>query len=76
MARRKADVGIGYRAAEEAYRIAHTAQYAAVLIGCSHKLVYAWSEGNAPTAIYLQRLCDMGADVLYILTGKRTYIGG
>lgn len=71
MARRKADVRIGYRAAEEAFRIAHSAQYAAVLVGGERKIVYTWSEGNAPSAIYLQRLHELGADVIYILTGRR-----
>lgn len=72
MSKRKSDVRIGYRAAEEAYRISkYSAAYAAVLIGCSHKLVYSWAEGNAPTAIYLQRLLELGADVGYILTGRR-----
>lgn len=73
MAKHKSDVRIGYRAAEEAYRISkYSASYAAVLIGCSRKLVYSWAEGTAPTAIFLQRLVELGADISYILTGRRS----
>lgn len=75
MPKHKADIHIGYRAAEEAYRISnHSATYAATLIGCSHKLVYAWAEGCAPTAIFLQRLMKLGADVPYILSGRRSFV--
>ena len=73
MAKHKSDVRIGYRAAEEAYRISkYSASYAAVLIGCNRKLVYSWAEGTAPTAIFLQRLLELGADISYILTGRRS----
>ena len=73
MSKRKADVRIGYRAVEEVYRISnYSTHYATVLLGCSKKLVYAWAEGTGPSAIYLQRMYEMGADVVYILTGRRT----
>lgn len=72
MAKRKADVRIGYRAAEEALRLSgYSASHAALLIGCSHKLIYTWAEGNAPNAIFMQRLLELGADVTYILSGRR-----
>ena len=72
MARRKADVRIGYRAAEEALRLSgYSVTHAAILLGGERKLVYTWAEGNAPTAIFLQRLLEMGADVTYILSGRR-----
>lgn len=49
MSKRNADVRIGYRTAEEALRLSgYSASHAALLIGCSHKLVYSWAEGNAP----------------------------
>lgn len=72
MPRRKADVRIGYRAAEEALRLSgYSASHAALLIGCSRKLVYSWAEGNAPTAIFMQQILELGADVTYILSGRR-----
>ena len=72
MAKHKSDVRIGYRAAEEAMRLSgYSATTAALLIGCSHKLVYSWADGNAPTAIFMQRLLELGADVTYILSGRR-----
>ena len=72
MARIKADARIGYRAAEEAYRLSnYSTCYAALLIGCDRKAVNSWVYGIAPSAIYLQRLAEMGADVGYILIDRR-----
>lgn len=68
---RKQLVLTGYWVAEESFRIAHSAQHAADIIGGDRKLVNSWSEGNAPSVIYLQRLHEPGADVLYILTVRR-----
>lgn len=71
MPKRKADVRIGYRAAEEALRLSDcSVAHAVVLLGGERKLVYAWADGCAPTAIFMQRLYEMGADVGYILTGR------
>lgn len=73
MSKRKADVRIGYRAAEEALRLSgYSALNASLQIGCSRKLVYAWADGCAPTAIFVQRLHELGADIPYILSGRRT----
>ena len=72
MSKRKADVRIGYRAAEEALKLSgYSVAHAAVLLGGERKLVYSWAEGNAPTAIFMQRLLELGADVTYILSGRR-----
>jgi len=73
MPKRKADVRIGYRAAEEALRLSgFSVSHAATLLGGDRKLVYTWADGCAPTAIFMQRLLEMGADVTYILSGRRT----
>lgn len=72
MPKRKADIRIGYRAAEEAMRLSgYSAATAALRLGAERKIVYNWATGDAPTAIFLQRLHEMGADVVYILTGRR-----
>jgi hypothetical protein len=36
-----------------------------------HNIVYEWEKGTAPSALHLKRLAELGADVHYILTGKR-----
>lgn len=73
MARVKSDVRIGYRAAQEALRLADcSATHAARLIGCDKKSIYAWENGEAPSAVYLQRLCELGVDINYILTGRKS----
>ena len=41
------------------------------MIGCDKKAIGGWENGAAPDAIHLQRLHEIGADVIYILTGDR-----
>ena len=74
VAKRKSDIKIGSRAYEEFCRIFEPEKHgrmkkAIKLMGCDHKTPYAWRDGTAPDAIYLQRLCELGADVTWILTG-------
>ena len=70
MPKRKADINIGYRAASEIRRLFDNMTRAAVVIGCDKSLLYTWEQGKAPSAMYLARLHEIGADVLWILTGK------
>lgn len=73
MAKRKSNIEIGQRALYEALRIWNNAEKAKREIGTkSNRLLYDWSQGVAPSAMYLQRLHYCGADVIYILTGVRT----
>ena len=78
MPRRKARIEIGNRAFEEVDKIFNVSKYggmimAAKTIGCNKKSIYGWENGKAPDAIYLQRLHEIGADVIYVLTGVRNY---
>lgn len=66
-------IEIGQRAFEEIFRMFETLEAAKKMLGISSKqLVYDWMNGVAPSAKYLQRLHYVGADVIYILTGKRS----
>ena len=66
-------IEIGQRAFEEIFRMFETLEEAKNMLGISSKqLVYDWMNGAAPSAKYLQRLHYVGADVIYILTGKRS----
>lgn len=68
----KPQIEIGHRAFEEVSRLFESVKEARQMIGTnSHKLIYDWMEGVAPSAKYLQRLHYLGADVIYILTGVR-----
>lgn len=68
----KPQVEIGKRAFEEVIRIYPKMKDAKNSLGISSNLLlYDWLRGVAPSAKYLQRLCYVGADVIYILTGKR-----
>ena len=72
MAKRKPQIEIGKRAFEEVYRVFGAKSKAEKAIGISsRRLIYDWSQGVAPSAMYLQRLHYCGADVIYILTGMR-----
>ena len=67
----KADIGIGYRAAAEVRRLFPKKQHAIIAIGCGKNTLNEWSYGVAPSAVYLARLHELGADVIWILTGRR-----
>lgn len=68
----RAQTEIGRRAFEEVQRIFGKNVDARAMLGMKSKqLLYDWMEGVAPSAKYMQRLHYAGADVIYILTGKR-----
>lgn len=76
MPRRKARLEIGHRAFEEVDKIFNVRKYGGTItatktIGCHKNAIYEWERGKAPDAIFLQRLYEIGADVIYILTGDR-----
>lgn len=63
---------IGKRAAQEILTIWGTHAEATRELGCSTNTIYEWSHGRAaPGAVFLARLHHHGADVIYILTGRR-----
>ena len=66
------DTSIGKRAYTEVLRLFPVMNDAFEALGCSNYPIYQWSKGAAPSAIYLARLQELGADVIWILTGKKT----
>lgn len=70
--KRTPDIGIGIRAAQEIYRLYPKKNQAIKTLGCSDNTIYSWENGFAPSAYFLQRLDELGADVLYILRGRRS----
>lgn len=53
-------------------KLGDTACEIAKLIGCSESLVRYWlNEEGVPSHFYLQRLHELGCDILYIITGVR-----
>lgn len=71
MKKKKTDIGIGYRAAAEVKRLFPKKNHAAVAMGCSTDEIKDWGHGVAPVPTDLARLHELGADVIWILTGKR-----
>ena len=75
MAMLKGDITIGYRAYEEVLRLFPRMKDAMVALGCRENNIYKWGEGGCPSAKFLARLLVVGADIPYILTGRRTEDG-
>ena len=71
MPRAKADIMIGRRMREEADRIFPSLTCAAKALRCDRKNFTGWGNGDTPSTLYLARIHYYGADVIYILTGKR-----
>ena len=70
--KKKCDVNIGYRAVQEVFRLfPGTTKSALAAIGCGKCVINEWGKGVAPSAKYLARLHELGADVIWILTGKK-----
>ena len=72
MAKIKGDVQIGYRAFEEIKRLYPSIKTAIIRTRCSKTSIYAWRDGQVPDGFNLAKLHYGGADVIYILTGKRS----
>lgn len=69
---RRMDVKMRSRAAEELNKLGDSSYEIAKLIGCSDNLVRYWmNEEGVPSHFYLNRLYELGCDILYIITGVR-----
>lgn len=71
--KRKTDVAVGeraYIAVREMFPGKSLVEIAQI-IGCRKQTLYIWKTGVAPDGIHLQRLCFLGADIDWILTGRR-----
>ena len=73
MPKKKADVTIGHRMAQELWRLFpnSSVRNIAVKIGCERKTIWEWEKGTTPSAIYIARLHALGGDVMWVLTGTR-----
>ena len=71
--RRKADTRIGIRAYIAIHNLFpdETDPQIAKRLGCRRQTIHMWSQGEAPSGIFLQRLAFLGADIDWILTGRR-----
>ena len=69
--KRPTDIGIGIRAAQEILRLYPKKKHAIIALGCGKNVIYEWENGVSPSATNLQMLYELGADVIWILTGKR-----
>ncbi len=68
---KKGDIEIGFRAYSEVLRLFPKLKDAVRILGVQHANLYAWNEGVCPSARSLARLHKAGADVIWILTGRK-----
>lgn len=73
MRQKKLDIEVGFRAYEEFRRVAGRRGMVklAQRLGFGRKTAIAWKHGICPSVLYLAKLHYAGADVIYILTGRR-----
>lgn len=71
---KRKDLSMCERVTEEIYRLGDMSNRAiAKKIGCSNKTVGDWLAWNSiPTAYHLRGMAEIGMDVMYILTGRRS----
>lgn len=71
---RQTDWTMRKRTAEELMKLSDTAREIAKLVGCSENLVKYWlNEEGVPSHFYLNKLHNLGCDILYIITGVRRF---
>ena len=62
------------RTVEELKKLGDTPQEIAKVIGCKDQLVRHWlDEECVPSHIYMNRLYEVGCDILYIITGVKQH---
>ncbi len=67
----KGDIEIGFRAYTEVLRIFPGTTAAVKALGIKSDNIYKWKDGVCPSAKYLARLLKAGADIEYILIGRK-----
>lgn len=69
----KGYIEIGKRFVEELYRLFpnYSVRKIASILDVDRRMIYEWWNGKTPGGIYLARILHLGADVEYILIGKR-----
>jgi hypothetical protein len=66
------EVSIGERAYSESIRLFGSVRAATKALDVSCKtVIYRWRDEGCPHAYFLSKLYEAGADIGYILTGKR-----
>lgn len=66
---------IGERIKEERMRLGFTQPVLAEQAGAKKRTLIDWEKGvSSPTALQLQAMADVGLDVQYVVTGKRSAV--
>ena len=76
MGKKKGDIEIGHRMVEELHRLFDTQASAARQLRMHRHCFDSWNKGKTPDCIALQKLHYCGGDVMYVLTGRRSFRDG
>lgn len=71
--KRKNDIEIGKRFMAEVRRLMPDKSDREIgrLLGCSNHMLSEWETGVTPGVFFIARLDELGADVVWIVTGRR-----
>jgi hypothetical protein len=71
--KRQNDTQIGYRAYIAMLQLFPDDSVRSITkkLGCSTGLFYEWRRGKVPSGMFLARMLELGADIEWILTGRR-----
>lgn len=72
MSQKKADIEFGHRAWDEVQRLFKNPRQAAARLGITRSIIYDWRDGHSLTMLSLEKLYYAGADIKYILTGRKS----
>ena len=65
---------IGIRLKEERERLGYTQPAFAEAAGAKKRTLIDWEKGvSSPTAVQLSALSEIGMDVMYVITGQRSF---
>lgn len=76
MPKKKGDIEIGYRMVEELHQLYDTQASSARQLGVHRHCFNSWNAGVTPDCHVLQKLHYCGGDVMYVLTGRRSFRDG
>lgn len=70
--KRKGENQIGKRALQAVYQMFpdKSNAFIAKTLGGSTTMLWKWGQGKTPSGIFLSRLCELGADIDWILIGR------
>ena len=71
---RRTEIGMRNRTVEELSKLGKTPYELGKMLGCKTRLVNYWfDKDGVPSHYYLNKLHNLGCDILYIITGVKKH---